>query len=234
MSEARVVALVQARMGSSRFPGKMLERLGEYPLMEWVFRRMGRATKLDQIVLATSDQPKDDVLVKLAEKLGFAHFRGNEDDVLGRFAAAATYYKADEIVRVCADNPFVDPGEIDRLVTEYQNNHCHYACNHLDRLGSRYADGFGAEILSNSLLQQVSDLAQEPKHREHCTLYLWDHAERFQLYSIPAPAKLAFPQMRFDVDTNKDLYRLNELVAQGINLNSSAERIIFINKKKVR
>ena len=226
MSQARVVALVQARMGSSRFPGKMLELLGDYPLLEWVLRRVGRASKLDQVVLATSDQPKDDALVELAENLGFAHFRGSEEDVLGRFVGAAEQYEAEEIVRVCADNPFVDPGEIDRLVTEYQQNPCDYACNHLDRLGSGYADGFGAEILSNSLLQQIAKFAKELKYREHCTLYLWDHADSYTLYPIQAPPELAFQNLRFDVDTKNDLEILNKVIVKKICLNSSAKQII--------
>ena len=230
MSQARVVALVQARMGSSRFPGKMLELLGDYPLLEWVLRRVGRASKLDQVVLATSDQPKDDALVELAENLGFAHFRGSEEDVLGRFVGAAEQYEAEEIVRVCADNPFVDPGEIDRLVTEYQQNPCDYACNHLDRLGSGYADGFGAEILSNQLLQQIAKLSMEPKHREHVTLYLWDHAKQFTLYSIQAPPELAYPDIRFDLDEKKDLENLKEITKEGVMLASPAAEILNISR----
>ena len=93
-------------------------------------------------------------LVELANRIGIEVFRGSESDVLGRFAAAANHYHAKTVLRICADNPFVDPDELDRLVREFSNNSCDYACNHQDRLGSRYADGFGAEILRTKLLQQ--------------------------------------------------------------------------------
>ena len=180
--------------------------------------------------MATSNQPNDDALVELAENLGLPHFRGSEEDVLGRFVGAAEQYEAEEIVRVCADNPFVDPGEIDRLVTEYQQKPCDYACNHLDRLGSGYADGFGAEILSNSLLQQIAKFAKELKYREHCTLYLWDHADSYKLYPIQAPPELAYPEMRFDIDTPQDLQNLRKYVEKNITLDSTAGGIIQISK----
>ena len=125
------------------------------------------------------------------------------------------------MLRICADNPFVDPDELDRLVQEFNENSCDYACNHQDRLGSRYADGFGAEILSNHLLQQITQVAKEPKHREHVTLYLWDHADQFTLHSIHAPPKLAYPDMRFDVDTPFDLIQLCTLLSNGVNLTKS-------------
>ena len=174
-------------MGSTRFPGKMLQLLGSYPILEWVLRRVSRAEFIDEVVLATSDRSIDDALVELANCLGIEVFRGSESDVLGRFAAAAEHYHAETVLRICADNPFVDPDELDRLVLEFSDNSCDYACNHQDRLGSRYADGFGAEILSNQLLQRVAQVSKEPKHREHVTLYLWDHAEQFTLHSIQAP-----------------------------------------------
>ena len=226
ISLGKTVALVQARMGSTRFPGKMLQLLGKHPILEWVLRRVSRAKCIDEVVLATSDRPIDDPLVELAKHLGTQVFRGSEADVLGRFAAAAEHSHADTVLRICADNPFVDPDELDRLVRKFSENFCDYACNHQDRLGSRYADGFGAEILSNHLLQQIAKVAKEPKHREHVTLYLWDHAEQFTLHPIHAPPKLAYPDMRFDVDTPFDLIQLRTLLLNGVNLTSGANQII--------
>ena len=230
MSHGKIVALVQARMGSTRFPGKMLQLLGSYPILEWVLRRVSRAKLINEVVLATSDRPIDDPLVKLATHLGIEVFRGSEADVLGRFAAAAEHYQAETVLRICADNPFVDPDELDRLVREFSDNSCDYACNHQDRLGSRYADGFGAEILSNKLLQRVAQVSKEPKHREHVTLYLWDHAEQFTLHSIQAPPELAYPDMRFDIDTPQDLQKLRKYMERNITLDSTAEGIIQLSK----
>ena len=205
-------------MGSSRFPGKMLRLLGGHPLLEWVLHRVTSATRLDETVLATTTYPHDDPLVELAEKCGVRVFRGEEADVLGRFVAAAEVFEAEWVVRVCADNPFVDPGEIDRLIDFFNDNHCDYACNHLDRLGSGYADGFGAEIIGADLLRQVAAKATEAKHREHVTLYLWDHAVEYKLTAVPAPCELAYPELHFDVDVPTDLARLEKLIATGVNM----------------
>lgn len=221
----RVVALVQARMGSTRFPGKMLADLGGHPLLEWVLKRVSCAQLIDTVVLATTTLSRDDDLVALATKLGVAVYRGSETDVLGRFAAAADQYGADIVVRICADNPFIDAGEIDRLVSYFNDQPCDYACNHQDRLGCRYADGFGAEILSSSLLQQIAQTATEDKHREHATLYIWDHPSQYCLRAVPAPSSLAYPQLRFDVDQLRDLTYLQKLTNAGVNIDSTASQI---------
>ena len=226
----QIVALVQARMGSSRFPGKMLELLGDFPLLEWVLRRSCQSKKVNTVVLATTDQSGDDSLVSLAARLGVPVFRGSEKDVLGRFSEAANQHNADIVVRVCADNPFIDPREIDRLVTYFEEEPCDYACNHQDRLGSDYADGFGAEILSNALLQTITNQVDDPQYREHVTLYLWEHPDQYQLCSVPAPPALAFPDLRFDVDTYIDLNALQVLVDMGIDIGSPAEKIIDIKR----
>lgn len=222
----RTVAIVQARMGSARFPGKMLSVLGGHPLLEWVLQRVTRATRLDETVLATTACSRDDPLVELAEECGVRVFRGDEADVLGRFAAAAEASNAESVVRVCADNPFIDPGEIDRLVDFFNHHHCDYACNHLDRLGSGYADGFGAEILGADLLRRVAANSTDAKYREHVTLYLWDHAAEYSLKPVPAPRALAYPALRFDVDVPADLAGLEQLAAAGVDMETSAEKIV--------
>lgn len=223
-----VVAIIQARMGSSRFPGKMLSPLGPLPILEWVLRRVKQARTLDNVVLATSDRAADEGLADLARANGVAVFRGSETDVLARFAGAAKEAGASVVVRICADNPFVDPGEIDRLVTYFTGSSCDYACNHQDRLGSRYADGLGAEILSASLLESVAVKATEARHREHVTVYLWEHASQYKLCAVAAPAELAFPELRFDIDTPGDLATLEPLVGAGVAVETPAADIIRI------
>lgn len=215
-------------MGSTRLPGKMLADLGGTPILEWVLRRVCQARTIDTVVLATTTLGRDNGLVSLAEQLGVKVFRGSETDVLGRFAAAATQYAADIVVRICADNPFVDPEEVDRLVNYFQSHPCDYACNHQDRLGSRYADGFGAEIFSNTLLQKISKQSDEPAHREHATKYIWDHASEYRLSAVPAPTELAYPHLRFDVDRVEDISYLRTLVDAGVTTSSSAGQIVKI------
>lgn len=223
----RQVAIVQARMGSTRFPGKMLAPLAGRPLIEWVLRRVQSARLLDAVVLATTDLPRDRPLVDLAHGLGLATYTGSEADVLGRFARAAAQHHADVVVRVCADNPFVDGAEIDRLLAFFAVQDVDYACNHLDRLGSRYADGFGAEVLGAPLLARLAAECTDPRHREHVTLALWDNAAAYRLAAVPAPAALAFPELRFDVDRPEHLAELASLCERaGLDFSSSAAEVV--------
>lgn len=224
----RTVGIVQARMGSSRYPGKMIARLGGIPLLEWVLRRLVRAATLAQVVLAISDSENDDILVDIATTMDLSVFRGSESDVLDRFVGAARMANADNVVRVCADNPFIDPDEVDRLVRYFFDTPCDYACNHQNRLGSHYADGFGAEILSVALLDEIAASAVEPRHREHATLYLWDHASEYRLSALAAPLELAFPELRFDVDTPENLLPLEHLIQAGVTIETPARDIISI------
>lgn len=224
----KTVALVQARMGSSRFPGKMLAKLGERPILEWVLQRVRRATMIDSVVLATTKSSQDDELVAFVHGLGIEVFRGSEGDVLGRFAAAASHYGAETVVRVCADNPFIDPDELDRLVSHFKMSPCDYSFNHQSRLGSGHADGFGGEILSNGLLQKIAHDAIDVRHREHATLYIWENLGEFHVSAVPAKNHLENPEMRFDVDSPDDLAYLDALFRAGVCINSSAEEIIQI------
>jgi spore coat polysaccharide biosynthesis protein SpsF len=223
----RTVAVVQARMGSSRFPGKVMCDLAGRPLIDWVLSRIVRSARVDDTVLATTSTTLDDPLARYATGLGVAVYRGDEYDVLHRVTSAASQAEADLVVRVCADNPFVDPVEIDRLVEFYRRCRVDYACNHQDRLGSGYPDGFGAEILSMSLLEKIDMRASNPRQREHVTLYLWQNPGRFRLTPVPAPPELAGPGLRFDVDVPADLVRLEALlIRSSLDVTASATQVV--------
>jgi spore coat polysaccharide biosynthesis protein SpsF len=234
----KTVALVQARMGSSRLPGKMMMDLCGYPVLHWVLYRVKQAQRLDEVVLATTERKQDDPLTELAQSLKVRVFRGSEADVLGRFRDAAREFKADVVVRVCADNPLIAPEEIDRLVDLYRsllNQGADpdrlYAFNHLPRLGNRYADGLGAEIFSQKLLHNLAHLAVAPPHREHVTTYLWEHAADYDIHAVPAPPEVAYPEVKLDVDTPEDLERLRILGAH-LSLKSSARDIVLAYRKQ--
>ena len=130
----KIVGIIQARMGSRRLPGKMLEELGGKTILEWVLLRTKSCKSLDQIVLATSVRDIDDPLISIAEKHHISTFRGSENDVLDRFSRAAKINSADYIIRICADNPFIDSNEIDLLINFFSKNNCDYSCNHQNKL----------------------------------------------------------------------------------------------------
>ncbi len=231
----QVVAVVQARMGSQRFPGKMLKILGSHTLIDWVLIRVLRAVNIDEVILATSTNSQDDELVTHAEDLAIKVVRGNENDVLLRFTQALEQTDAQSVVRICADNPFIAPEEIDRLVQNFRSGDFDYSCNHQQRLNNKYADGFGAEILSVELIRKIAAIATESSHREHVTSYLWDNQSIFRLNALEAPAELAFPDVRLDIDTSEDLSRLDRFVKQfKITTDSPAIEVLKSYREYIR
>lgn len=223
-----VIALVQARMGSTRFPGKMLAPLGGRTLLEWVLLRAGRSRLVNKVLLATTDLERDNELIRIAESLGVEVYRGSEQDVLERFVLAGKKYNANLIVRICADNPFLDPEEIDRLISFYRNNKCDYACNHRAQLGSQYSDGFGAEILSLKLMVEIADRTIEKRHREHVTSFLLENPANYAIKAVPAPFGLNKPELRFDIDTLGDYEYIKSLLNKGVHIKMSAREIISL------
>jgi spore coat polysaccharide biosynthesis protein SpsF len=226
------VALVQARMGSSRLPGKMIMDLCGYPVLHWVLHRVKQARRLTEVVLATTKLKQDDPLTELAQFLKVGVSRGSEADVLARFWDAAREFKADVVVRVCADNPFIAPEEIDRLVDCYISRRQSggdprrlYAFNHITTMDNNYPDGLGAEIFSLDLLATLHRLAMESSDREHVTTYLWDHPRDFEIYPVFAPPEIAYPGVKLDVDTQADLNRMRQLGAR-LSQGSSAIQVV--------
>lgn len=223
----RVVAVVQARMGSQRFPGKMLSQLGEHTLLDWVLQRVLRSTQVDQVVLATSTNSEDDKLVSAALRLEVNSIRGSEADVLSRFLLAADDSQADLVVRVCADNPFIAPEELDRLIVDHRTKNVDYSCNHQQKLSNKYSDGFGAEILSHDLLKKLANQTTQQAHREHVTSYIWDNQKEFKINAVTAPTELAFPEVKLDIDTPAELVILNEFVRQySVKIETKAAEIV--------
>ena len=223
----RVVAVVQARMGSQRFPGKMLSQLGEHTLLDWVLQRVLRSTQVDQVVLATSINSEDDKLVSAALRLEVNSIRGSEADVLSRFLLAADDSQADLVVRVCADNPFIAPEELDRLIVDHRAKSVDYSCNHQQKLSNKYADGFGAEILSHDLLKKLANQTTQQAHREHVTSYIWDNQKEFKINAVTAPTELAFPEVKLDIDTPAELTILNKFVRQySVKIETKAAEIV--------
>lgn len=223
----RVVAVVQARMGSQRFPGKMLSQLGEHTLLDWVLQRVLRSTQVDQVVLATSTNSEDDKLVSAALRLEVNSIRGSETDVLSRFLLAANESQADLVVRVCADNPFIAPEELDRLIVDHRAKSVDYSCNHQQKLSNEYADGFGAEIFSHDLLKNLAKQTTQQAHREHVTSYIWDNQNEFKINAVTAPAELAFPEVKLDIDTPAELAILNEFVRRySVKIETKAAEIV--------
>lgn len=223
----RTIAIIQARLGSQRFPGKMLADLGGHTLLEWVVTRVRRSTLVDRTVVATTLEPLDDRLVAECRRLGVDVKRGSTNDVLGRFVSALEGESADVVVRVCADNPFIDPGCIDQVIREFRVSGADYAFNHRPFGECDYADGFGAEVVSRRLLEQMHASQLTERHREHVTLAIVDESIQANKHACRAPATLAYPQHRFDVDKPSDLAGLSQLIVKRhLRIDSTAASIV--------
>ena len=223
----RTVAVVQARLGSHRFPGKMLAVLGEHSLLEWVVTRVGQSDAIDRVVVATTREPLDDQIVAECGRLGVDVVRGSTDDVLDRFMAALHDDECDTVVRVCADNPFVDASCITAVINEHRSTGADYSFNHRPFGACNYADGFGVEVISRGLLTKLDSQVLSAEHREHVTLAIADGSVKAHVHGCVAPPSLAQPELRFDVDEPQDLQHLQTLVAFArLHIGSSAAEVI--------
>ena len=223
----RTVAVVQARLGSHRFPGKMLAVLGEHSLLEWVVTRVGQSDAIDRVIVATTLESLDDQIVAECGRLGVDVLRGSTDDVLNRFMAALTDDECDTVVRVCADNPFVDAGCIAAVSDEHRSTGADYSFNHRPFGVCNYADGFGVEVISRGLLTKLDSQVLSAEHREHVTLAIADGSVKAHVHGCVAPPSLAQPELRFDVDEPQDLQHLQTLVAFArLHIGSSAAEVI--------
>ncbi len=223
----RTVAVVQARLGSHRFPGKMLAVLGKHSLLEWVVTRVGQSDAIDRVVVATTREPLDDQIVAECGRLGVDVVRGSTDDVLDRFMAALADDKCDTVVRVCADNPFVDASCITAVIDEHRSTGADYSFNHRPFGACNYADGFGVEVISRVLLTKLDSQVLSAEHREHVTLAIADGSVKADVHGCVAPPLLARPELRLDVDEPHDLQHLQALAAFArLHIGSSAAEVV--------
>jgi spore coat polysaccharide biosynthesis protein SpsF len=218
------VAIIQARMGASRLPNKMLLHLHGYPVVEWVYRRVSSARLIDRVIFALPVGDKDDVLAYYLRSIGAEVFRGSEDDLVDRFYQAALSVGAEEIVRICADNPLICPEEIDRLIDFFHENSCDYAYNHIPR-HNRYPDGLGAEICKIGILEEIHVKAVSPSHREHLFNYLVDNSEKYIISTFDPPEIIAHPELKLDIDTMEDYKRL---MTGNYHIKMNAEKIVAV------
>lgn len=206
--KGNIVAIVQARLGSSRLPLKSLLSLRGLPVIDWVTRRLKKSRLLSRVIVAVPDTALDRVLIEHLKNTNTDSLTGPEEDVLKRFVLAALATDADYIVRVCADNPLVWGEAIDRLIDFYGCSECDYAWNHVPR-DNLWPDGLGAEIISAPLLYELDRLVRLPSQREHCLNYIRDNEPSFRLATFdPREPWLCRPDLKLDLDSPADFQKL--------------------------
>ncbi len=196
----RVVAIIQARTGSTRLPGKVLQDLAGQTMLARVIRRTERATLLDDVVVATTTNGQDDPVVAECRRLGARWFRGNEQDVLDRYFSASEASRAELVVRVTSDCPLIDPGVIDRVVAAFLRERPDYASNFLERT---YPRGLDNEVFAFDGLARAWCEATRPYQRVHVTPYFYENPSLFRLLAVKHDRDLS--QGRWTVDTPADM-----------------------------
>ncbi|HEX6504192.1 MAG TPA: glycosyltransferase family protein [Terriglobales bacterium] len=198
----RVVAIVQARMGSSRLPGKVLQDLAGRPMLARVIERMSRAQRLNDVVVATTDQARDDVIAHLCQERGWSCFRGSEYDVLDRYYRAALEFGAQLVVRVTSDCPLIDPEIIDQHVSRMEEGWAEvdFVTN---MARQTYPLGLAVEALPIDVLARMKRMSTTPELCEHVTTLAYAEPDWFRIEHVLHPVDLS--HMRWTVDTKEDL-----------------------------
>lgn len=196
----KVVAIIQARMGSTRLPGKVLRDIGGMTMLARVVRRVQRAQRLTQVVVATSTEASDAAIVEACNRLGVPVAQGSESDVLDRYYQAAREFQADVVVRITADCPLIDPEVSDKVVAAFLREKPDYASNTVERT---YPRGLDTEVMTITALERAWREAQEPYQRVHVTPYFYQNPELFRLWFVTEAED--YSQYRWTVDTPEDL-----------------------------
>jgi spore coat polysaccharide biosynthesis protein SpsF len=196
----KIVAIIQARMGSTRLPGKVLKDLCGETVLARVVNRTRRARLIDEILVATTDRPADDAIVAECRKYSFAVSRGDQDDVLDRYFRAAQLTKAEIVVRITSDCPLIDPEITDQTIAAFLEARPDYSSNTLVRT---YPRGLDTEVMSVDALARAWQAARKPYEREHVTPYIYEHPEEFRILSVTGDAD--YSGHRWTVDTPEDL-----------------------------
>lgn len=198
--------IVQARMTSTRLPGKVLLLLAGEPMLTRLVERLRRVQRADKIVIATTTNATDEPIAALCDKLGVACHRGSELDVLSRYADAARLHGADVVVRITSDCPLIDPALIDQVIAVYEEGDSDCVSN---MLPPTWPYGMAVEVFSATALAQAHAEATQPAEREHVTPFLYAHPERYRLRNVTSPVDLS--QHRWTVDTPEDYELVHRL-----------------------
>jgi spore coat polysaccharide biosynthesis protein SpsF len=210
MSESSNVAIiVQARMSSSRLPGKVLKELCGKALIEHVVERASRSKFANHVILATSNEASDDALAEYCQLKRIECHRGSLEDVLARFIGAAKQVNAQTIVRITGDCPLIDPEIIDKVIMAFTTQEADYASNVLSR---KYPRGLDVEVVSFKVLENIHGLELKQHHREHVTPYIYENKGLYKMVSVEAEGEFDHPHWRWCVDEPSDFEFIKALM----------------------
>lgn len=207
----KVVAIIQARLGSSRLPGKVLLNLAGEPMLTRVIHRLRRAQRLDEVIVATTTEPRDDALATFCADQGIACSRGSENDVLDRYVQAARAAKADVVVRITSDCPLIDPQLVDEVVAHFLTREP--AADYVSNVAPirTFPRGLDTEVIRLEALERAHREATDSASREHVTAYIYRHPEAFRLEGYHGAEDHS--AHRWTVDTPEDFALVEKIYA---------------------
>jgi len=215
--------VIQARMGSSRLPGKVLKEIGGIPLLGHVLSRLEHLHHQADIVVATSDLDQDDAIAQFCRDHGVLCFRGSERNVLQRYYQCAVEYGFDQVVRLTADNPFTDIEELNGLIQMHLDSDADFSHSF-----ASLPVGVGAEVFTFQTLRRSYENGHEPHHIEHVDEYMLELPEIFDTQIYQAPSSKRFPNIRLTVDTQEDYEKACAIIeASGTNFPTTQQAIEF-------
>ena len=207
----KTIAIIQARIGSQRLPGKVLKTLGNTIVLDYVVTRSKAIMGVDKVIVATSNLRKDDKIVEWCCDNKIEYFRGSEENVLSRYYYCALKYQPKYIIRITGDCPFVDYNFASETLKEVYNQK-----PDIIKITGKITRGLTVEILSFESLEFIYQKANLPRHFEHVTYYATEHPEKFDLLKIKAPKYMLHPEFRITLDTDKD-YQVCSKIAEHFN-----------------
>ncbi|NME95933.1 NTP transferase domain-containing protein [Clostridium cochlearium] len=208
----KVVCIVQARVGSTRLPGKVLKKICGKTVLEHDIDRLKRIKNIDEIIIATTTLEKDNAIVKECQRLGVKCFRGSEEDVLSRYYYAAKENNADVVVRVTSDCPLIDPEVSEKIIQYYLDNKdkYDYVSNTIERT---YPRGLDTEVFSFEALEKSYNEAKKQYEREHVTPYIYQNADKFKM--VQYKNERDYSNYRWTLDTQED-YKLINIIYNNL------------------
>lgn len=228
--------IIQARVGSTRLPRKVMEKIdNDFLIIDFVIKQLKSSKKIEKILVATTNLTEDDVICDHLSSQNIEFYRGSSDDVLDRYFQCAKKFSIDIIVRITADNPLIDPEIVDMVIDQYKNQKCDFATNTLIRT---FPYGTEVEIISFKSLEKAWKNAKKPSEREHVTPFIRDLKNKFILVNLESKSDLS--NLRFTVDRHEDLELVKKIVKKIhtrpilikdiLELNKNNPEIFEINK----
>ena len=203
-----IVAIIQARMGSSRLPGKIMLTASKKPLLEHLIDRIRDSKTIDKIVIATSTNKEDDTIEEFCKEKNIFYYRGSENDVLSRYKMTAEEFSADTIVRITSDTPLLHFSIVDKVVQVYIDNNYDYVSNSTP-LPRTYPDGMNVEVFSKKILDEMYNNAKKPSEREHVTLFVVLQSKKYKIFRVDYKKDIS--KYRFNLDYELDYKLIKEI-----------------------